>query len=178
MKAYRIIILFVLWFMAMFVFAWFNASAYKPGYADEPSFRVLDSDRLFFRNLRIAEYSALPHPTATLQILMHKDTDTTAGILPLLIINEATGEAYLRFRGDRSMAVCSGDSLHFSESVSVEESFQTGVLLLNMADKGSEITVYNGKQYVHTLGPGSSEIKAIQETLRDYFRLVRNGNNR
>lgn len=177
MTSNGIIVVFILWFAAMFVFAWSNSSGIEPTYSGDPSFHMLNSDQMFFRNLRISEYYSSYDSSAVLEILRHKDLHAFVPVVPAIFINSRHHQAYLRFQGAASIAVLGNDTVFINPESEVATSFNTGVELLTLLDRGAHIRLIDKTEHVQVLSPGSSETKAFRECLEDFFRLVRRGNN-
>jgi hypothetical protein len=177
MTSYRLIVVFLLWFVAMFIFAWGSSSGVRPSFAGDPSFRMLNSDELFFRNLRISEYYASTDSSGLMEILEHKDLEASVPVIPNIFINVRFGEAFLRFQGIPVTAVLGNDSIVIDPESDVTTSFHMGAELLKLLENGTEVQLCDEGRLLHTLEPGSTETKAFRKCLMDFFRLIRNGNN-
>jgi hypothetical protein len=162
----------------MFALAWYNSSEKEPLIAENPSFRMLRSDELFFRNLRIAEYYSYPTiNSGGMEILCHKNLDSSKTLLPCIFINASVNEAFLRFSSSVVRAVSRADTVLLDADGDVTETFHSGAKLLDLVERGGDIQISSKEGFTTTIVAGSSEMQAIRESLKDYFRLVRYGNN-
>ncbi len=180
MKNVSLKLIFVLWFLAMIAFAFITNPEHKPIRMDEVSFKALESESLYFKNVRQFYYALEEREDAqfelfTLRSLANYKRDEQ--FLPIIVNNWRMDEAYLKFehpaldQGEGMKFVTSNaDTFELNRQTSFDQ-FLLGVKLYTAIADEAEIYHLKGER-AEPLFLNGNERNAFMKTLKDYYKLV------
>ena len=166
----------------MLFFSFFNERR-ADNTGEDRTFKVADSDRLFFQNLRSVYYEREVRQDASMILYRHRSrfqSDTLPTLDLVILMNPAKDEAYIYFElknGDGPVQIrvkSSGinETYDFANGNNLDH-FELFTKLIPAFEQQSDFElVLNGKAY--SLWSGEKEKQYLKTMTEDYIRLLAN----
>lgn len=148
---------------------------------DDLTFRVNDSNRLFFLNLKAIHYNQEKNQDAKMTLYRHSDlsySEDEVGLIPIILLNPGKDEAYLYLEAINTdwplkiKAVVAQDSTEFQFENGNREQFLAYVNNIRpWMDQEANFFIKINEKWT-PLWSTPDEKKALEETLNDYFQLL------
>jgi hypothetical protein len=181
----KILRIFIFASLALVVFLSFFDSYRANNTGEDRSFRVTDSNRLYFQNIRSIHYDREIRQDASMTLFRHRNheqTDSLPGLVPVIILNPLKDDAYIYFELENAqwpiqIKISSSQGIEMIEFAmgNNHDHFNLFVKLaaaLNQ-DAGFDLIL---EDKIFRIWNDERERETVKTIAEDYFRLIDRNN--
>lgn len=177
---------FAIWFLGMIALAYFTYPGYRAVPLTEPNFHTLESNDLYFKNIRSFYYFQKTDSASDFELYQLKSLANNypnLPITPILIRNWRFDESYLHFQTDTALFANDSVWIYFEDNQQLTDSslvfpvnsfgqYATAVKLWNKVNQGTKVYAWVHPKKKQYLFAEQNEQKHLLTILKDYFKLV------
>lgn len=155
----------------MFIFSFFSSSGQRAIALDEPQFNVLQSDEIYFRNIRMSAYIIQEDSASGFDLLKPKSLSMESTFSFVIVRNWRQKLAYIMPDRDSEFdrLVIQNRIARKLKDQDMEYNWETAVAAYNALSEGEVITLHT-EEYAYV--PNDAERKAFKNTIKDYLKLT------